>query len=268
MAVIGIITCEILEREFAGLLADDPAIGRISVLEDGHSARLIAQLGAHAPGELERLPHMHAYRPEPSDRIDVLVRVLALGLHRHRKMLRDALRRAADEIAPHVATLLLGYGLCGNALDDPRSVLDVDVPLVLPIDQDHTVDDCVALCLGGRDAYRAELRACPGTYFLTPGWSTHWPRMFDTQYGELAQAGRQRVLAGYRRALLVLTPALADAPMRRLGHAFCAATGLRLEERRGSLALLEEAWARAKRLANPAAAGALQGGNDANVRVD
>jgi hypothetical protein len=268
VAVIGIITCEILEREFAGLLADDPAIGRISVLENRHSARLIALLGERARCELQCLPHMHAYRPEPAERIEVLVRVLALGLHRKRKVLRDALRGAADELAPHVSTLLLGYGLCGNALDDPRSLLDVDVPLVLPTDQDHPVDDCVALSLGGRDAYFSELRACPGTYFLTPGWSTHWPRMFDTGNGELAQAGRQRVLAGYQRALLVLTPALADAPMRRLGRAFCAVTGLRLEERRGSLTLLAEAWARAKRAAWPAATSALQGGDDASDRVD
>ena len=268
MAVIGIITCEVLELEFAGLLADDPAIGRISVLENRHSARLIDRLGEQARCELQRLPHMHAYRPEPTERLEVLVRILALGLHRNRQVLRDALRRAAAELAPHVATLLLGYGLCGNTLDDPRSVLDVDVPLILPFDHDHPVDDCVALSLGGREAYRAELRACPGTYFLTPGWAMHWPRMFDTRHGELAQTGRQRVLAGYRRALLVLTPALADAPMRRLGYAFCAATGLRLEERRGNLALLEEAWARAKRLANPAAAGAQQGGHDASDRVD
>ena len=268
MAVIGIITCEILELEFAGLLADDPAIGRISVLENRHSARLIDLLDEQARSELQRLPHMHAYRPEPAERLEVLVRVLALGLHRNRQVLRDALRRAAEELAPHVATLLLGYGLCGNTLDDPRSVLDVDVPLVLPFDGDHPVDDCVALSLGGREAYRAELRACPGTYFLTPGWARHWPRMFDTAHGELAQAGRQRVLAGYRRALLVLTPALPEAPMRRLGHAFCAATGLRLEERRGSLELLADAWSAAKRSARRIAAGEAQGGDDASDRVD
>ena len=268
MAVIGIITCEVLELEFAGLLADDPAIGRIGVLENRHSARLIDRLGERARCELLRLPHMHAYRPEPAERLDVLVRVLALGLHRNRQVLRDALRRAAEELAPHVSTLLLGYGLCGNALDDPRAVLDVDVPLVLPVDGDHPVDDCVALSLGGREAYRAELRACPGTYFLTPGWAMHWPRMFDTRHGELAQTGRQRVLAGYQRALLVLTPALAEAPMRRLGHAFCEATGLCLEERRGSLALLAEAWSAAKRSAWQVTAGEAQGGDDASDRVD
>lgn len=267
MTTIGIITCEILELEFAGLLADDPEIGRISVLEDRHSARLIDLLGEKARCELQRLPHMHAYRPEPAERIEVLVRVLALGLHRNREVLRDALRRAAAELAPHVATQLLGYGLCGNTLEDARALLDVDVPLVLPVDGDHPIDDCVALSLGGREAYRAELRACPGTYFLTPGWAMHWPRMFDTARGELGQTGRQRVLAGYQRALLVLTPALAETPMRRLGQAFCAATGLRLEERRGNLELLADAWAAAKRSARRAATGQRQGGDDASDRT-
>lgn len=267
MAVIGIISCEILELELAAVLAEDPAIGRINVLENRHSARLIAMLGALPHIDLQCLPHIHAYRPEPGERIELLIRVLALGLHRKRQLLRDALRRAADEFAPHVAALMLGYGLCGNALDDPHAVLDVDLPIFQPLDQGRPVDDCVALCLGGRATYAAELHACPGTFFLTPGWSNHWPRMFDTRSGELAQAGRKRLLAGYQRGLLVLTPAFAEAAMRQRGRTFCQATGLRLEERRGSMALLAAAWSRARNSLEAPTASAQQGGNDANDRA-
>lgn len=246
MAVIGILTCEILEQEFARLLGEDAAVSRISVLEDSHSARLIALLQAQPRRPLQRLPHVHAFRAEPGDALEVLVRVLALGLHRNRQVLRRALVKAAHELRPRVDALLLGYGLCGNALDDPRAVLDVDIPLFLPMDGGHPVDDCVALCLGGREDYYGEQRKIPGTFFLTPGWSQHWRRMFDSRPGEVSPPGIERVLAGYERALLVHTAALDDGEMQRHGAEFCQKTGLRLESRQGTMKLLTAAWEDAK----------------------
>ncbi len=38
MGILGILTCEILELEFADLLARDKEVGRITVLEDGLSS--------------------------------------------------------------------------------------------------------------------------------------------------------------------------------------------------------------------------------------
>lgn len=246
MAAIGIITCEVLELEFAQLLGADPEVGRISVLEDRQSARLIELLEAKGIRYLERLPHVHAFHREPHEPVEVLLRVLDMGLHRSRTVLRDALAKAAHELRPHVDALLLGYGLCGNALEDPRAMLDVDLPVFLPMDQGHPVDDCVALCLGGRDCYYAEQRKMPGTFFVTPGWSQHWRRMLDSHSGEVAQPLLKRVLAGYDRALLVQTPALADDEMRRRGAEFSRQTGLRLEVRQGTMDLLTVAWAAAK----------------------
>ncbi len=245
MSVIGIITCEILELEFALLLGEDAEVGRVSVLEDRRSTRLIELLEAQPLPGLHRLPHVHAFHAEPAESVEVLLRVLEIGLHRNRAVLREALAAAARALRPHVDALLLGYGLCGNALDDPQAVLDVDVPVFLPTDQGHPVDDCVGLCLGGRDGYYAEQRKVPGTFFLTPGWSQHWKRMLDS-HGEASQPGLKRVLAGYERALLVQTPALADDEMLLRGAEFCRQTGLRLEVRQGTMELLTAAWAAAK----------------------
>jgi hypothetical protein len=246
MAVIGIITCEILELEFAYLLGADSEIGRISVLENRQSARLIELLEAKPIRDLQRLPHVHAFYPEPSESLEVLIRVLNMGLHRNRKVLRQALSIAAHEISPYVDALLLGYGLCGNALEDPLAVLDVDVPVFQPMDHAHPVDDCVALCLGGRESYYTEQCKTPGTYFLTPGWARHWKRMLDPHSKDLAQTGLKRVLVGYERALLVQTPALADDELLRSGAEFRRQTGLRLEQRQGSIAPLTCAWSATK----------------------
>jgi len=247
VAVIGIVTCEILELEFARLLGADPGVGRVSVLEDRWSARLIELLEAKPISDLQRLPHVHAFHAEPAEPIEVLLRVLEMGLHRSRTVLRHALTTAAHELRPHVDALLLGYGLCGSALDDPRAVLDVEVPIFLPMDQGHPVDDCVALCLGGRDSYYAEQCRTAGTFFVTPGWSQHWKRMLDPTTGEVALPGLKRVLAGYERALLVQTPALADDEMLRRGAEFSRQTGLRLEVRQGTMELLTAAWIAATR---------------------
>jgi hypothetical protein len=251
MAVLGILTCEILELEFARLLTEDVDVGRISVLEDRYSRGLIEHLEARPHPPITRLPHVHAFRREPEVSLEVLVRVLELGLHRQRDVLRHALTQAAQELAPHVDALLLGYGLCGSALDDPRRVLDVSVPVFLPMDHGHPVDDCVALCLGGRENYSAEQHSVPGTFFLTPGWCRHWQRMLDPRSGEMAQPALKRVLSGYERALIVQTPAMSDDEMWNHGLEFSRKTGLRLETHPGTLKLLCAAWADAKHALRP-----------------
>ena len=50
MGVLGILTCEILELEFAYLLNSDQDIARITVLENGRSARINLPLLNNYPG--------------------------------------------------------------------------------------------------------------------------------------------------------------------------------------------------------------------------
>jgi hypothetical protein len=52
-----------------------------------------------------------------------VVRVLELGLHKNKKTLQEGLIKAASEIGPYVDVILLGYGLCGNALQKPGELL-------------------------------------------------------------------------------------------------------------------------------------------------
>jgi hypothetical protein len=251
MAVIGIITCEILELEFTRLLGDDPEVGRISVLEDSHSAHLIELLAARQVPHLGCLPHTHAFTPEPDISLEVLVRVLAMGLHRNRRVLRDALAKSAQALRPYIDVLMLGYGLCGGALYDAQTLLDVDKPVFQPMDENHPIDDCVALCLGGRQRYFNEQRKIAGTFFLTPGRSRHWRRMLDKSSGEISQPGLKRRLSDYQRALLVCSPVLSDKELQRRGAEFSRLTGLRLETQSGTLAPLTAAWNAAKATLQP-----------------
>ena len=246
MAVLGILTCEILELEFANLLANDPEVSQVTVLEDLRSARLIERLESQGFHNVRRIPHIKGFLPEPSEHLEVLVRVLELALHRRKSTLQRGLLAAAREISRHVDALLLGYGLCGGALENPKELLDTDVPIFIPMDQDHPVDDCVGLILGGRDRYYAEQRHAPGTFFLTAGWTHHWRQLFGPGFCGAQLDVARRLFAHYERALLVMTPVLPQEEMRRNANEFGRLFGLGVQETYGTLDILNKAFNAAK----------------------
>jgi hypothetical protein len=256
MAVLGIISCEILEIEFAKLLSDDKDVRRINVIQDSHSKRLINLLGQQH--NLYCIPHPHAFHPEPGESLELLIQVLALGLHRNRRVLGQALIKTAQALRPYIDALLLGYGQCGGAIGNAHNLLDLDIPIFQPMDGNKPVDDCVALCLGGRQTYYSEQRKIAGTYFLTPGWGKHWHRMLDPHNEELSQVGLKRALRDYERALMVHSPAQAEEELLRDSKEFSHLTGLRLESKRGTMAGLISAWEYAKSSLQKHSAGNLQ----------
>jgi len=86
---------------------------------------------------------------------------LDYGLHRSPDVMRETLQEILEQIAPP-RRVFLGYGLCGNGLDGIRSGGHT---LIVP-----KVDDCIALLLGSRSAYRQQFDTEPGTYYLSAGW--------------------------------------------------------------------------------------------------
>jgi hypothetical protein len=246
MGVLGILTCEILELEFAHLLGTDPDVSQVTVLEDARSTRLIESLESRGFQNVRRIPHVKSFFPEPAEHLEVLVRVLELALHRKKETLQRGLVSAAREMSRHVDALLLGYGLCGSALENPKELLDVDVPVFVPIDGDHPVDDCVGLILGGRDCYYAEQRQVPGTFFMTPGWTCHWKKLFGQDFGDVEREVAKRLFAYYERTLLVLTPVVPQDEMKQSANEFSRLFGLCVQEREGTLDILSQAWKAAK----------------------
>jgi hypothetical protein len=83
------------------------------------------------------------------------------GLHAVPKNLRQTLQQAIDSIE-QPSLVVLGYGLCGNGLDQ---ILAGKHYLLIP-----RTDDCVAIMLGSYQAYRREMDREPGTYYLSKGW--------------------------------------------------------------------------------------------------
>jgi len=90
------------------------------------------------------------------------VRVLEIALHVDPKRLRDRLMEEVAAIEEEGAHVLLGYGLCGRALE---GLVSARSTLVLP-----RVDDCVGALLGSRGRHKELLKQNAGCYFLEQNW--------------------------------------------------------------------------------------------------
>ncbi|OIQ60284.1 hypothetical protein MOTE_06850 [Moorella thermoacetica] len=98
---------------------------------------------------------------------------LEQGLHRSPERLRQTLQEAIDTAVDY-DLILLGYGLCGGALDGLRAG---PCPVIIP-----KVHDCIPLLLG---SVAARGRWPAGTYFLSSGWL----------------AGEENIVKDYQRCL-------------------------------------------------------------------
>ena len=83
------------------------------------------------------------------------------GLHKIPKNLRQTIQTAIDSI-DQPSLILLGYGLCGNGLNNINAGKHY---LLIP-----RSDDCIAVLLGSYQAYKREMDKEPGTYYLSKGW--------------------------------------------------------------------------------------------------
>jgi hypothetical protein len=252
MGVLGVILCEVLELEFAHLLGADPEVTRITVVEDDPSARLTEALESNGVRNLYRVSQINDFVPDAGDEFEVLVRVLELALHSRKKNLQTGLVEAAQEMSPHVDALLLGYGLCGNALEKPQELFsDAGVPVFIPTDEDHAVDDCIGMLIGGREAYYGEQCNVAGTFFMTPGWTYHWKRILDREFGGMTLEMAKRLFADYKRSLLLSTSLMPEDEMRRNAAEFNELFDCRSERREGTLKILDDTWKTARSFVKP-----------------
>jgi len=128
---------------------------------------------------------------------------LPQGLHRTPGKMPTAIQETLNGVAPEVQTVLLGYGLCSNGV---VGVASRAAALILP-----RVHDCIALLLGSRERYEAEVTACPGTYYITPGWALYgttslssYKHEYLPKYGEeTARYIARELLKNYSRVALI-----------------------------------------------------------------
>jgi Protein of unknown function (DUF1638) len=243
--ILGIITCQILELEFAHLLSRDSEVSRVTAVEDPCSLELMKALKDRSPDRLKAITSLNAFVRRASSQLEVLLCVKEVGLHSSIKRLQSEIISTAVAMGPFVDAIMLGYGLCGNALQDPQMLLcDAGVPIFVPMDDDHPVDDCVGLIIGGREAYYGEQCQCAGTMFMNAGFSRYWKQVLHSR--QFDPAITRLLLANYERSLLLPTEVLSEDEMAANVTEFNAMYGLRLESRPGTLEILRDTWLAAK----------------------
>jgi hypothetical protein len=159
--------------------------------------------------------------------------VLDFGLHINPKSLRIALQNAINSSAPDIETVLLGYGLCSQAVVRLRSGSRT---LIIP-----RVDDCIALFLGSAAEYQKQYRSVPGTYYLTKGWIVFGDTPFSEydilvkRYGEqIAQRIINQILKNYTRLAFIDTGNNKLKYYREHARSMAERFNLRYEEIQGS----------------------------------
>jgi hypothetical protein len=254
MPKLGVVTCQILELEFAHILSRDPDVSEIWVLRDDFSEELIRVLENDSLKPVLRLTHADEFETGAINGIVVLIRVMEVGLHSNIPNLTSKVTTAVKELAPFVDSVLLGYGLCGNALKNTTELFkDIPVPVSLPMEKEDPVDDCVGIIIGGRNNYYAEQCLCAGTMFMNAGFSRHWEKIlsFDVPKKLMHKKDKivKRIMGNYKRSLLLPTTVLGEDELRKNTKEFNEKYGLKVEIRPGTLTLLEGAWEAAKRTA-------------------
>jgi len=246
MPTIGVISCQVFEFEIACLLSTDHEVNRIIVVEDSASACLIETLEKQDIQRLVVIPHISSYNREHSTHIEVLIRIMRMSLHTRKKTLQRALLDAIRVMSSRVDALLLVYGLCGGALEDLPKQLHIDIPVFIPEKDGQPADDCVGLLLGGRECYYKEQRKVPGTFFMTPGWAAHWEDVMGEPFSENTSDGLRMIFRGYKRCLLIPTPAMNVDEMKSRSIKFADALGLSVEVQAGSMNPITAAWEKTK----------------------
>ncbi len=167
--------------------------------------------------------------------------ILEMSLHENPRGLRDALQASIDASAGNWETILLGYGLCGQAVVGLHAN---GCRLVIP-----RADDCIGIFLGSREAHRAQARNEPGTYFLTKGWIgsgittpfREYDRLTERWGKERADRVMRAMLRHYTRLALIRTGDQEGLESdRSQARAIAGRFGLRYEELDGTNAMVEQ----------------------------
>jgi hypothetical protein len=166
-------------------------------------------------------------------------RIFDFGLHVNPARLRTTLQEAINSENGKYETILLGYGLCSQALVGIRASA---CRLVAP-----RVDDCIALFLGSRRAYAKQFKQQPGTYYLTRGWIEVGDTPFTEiehntrRYGkERAEHIYQVMMGNYQRLALINTGIHALDKYRDYARHTAEKFNLKYEEIEGSNRLLKK----------------------------
>ncbi len=165
--------------------------------------------------------------------------VLDFGLHINPESLRKALQETVSAANGRYDTLILGYGLCSQAVIGLEAK---GCTLVIP-----KVHDCISIFLGSGDEYQRQAQKEPGTYYFTKGWIEVGDSPFHEYEQVVEKYGRERadrmmrlLLKNYKRLAFINTGLKDLARYREHTRRTAEKFNLRYEEIQGQNDLVKK----------------------------
>jgi len=165
-------------------------------------------------------------------------RELEAHLHVKPDSLKVALREAVAELDEPGTTIVLGYGLCSNAV---LGLKTEHATLVVP-----RVDDCIAMLLGSNEAFSREAEKERGSYYLAKAYLDECSTIVSEHEAMVEKYGQERaermmrlVLKHYKRVVLVRTGRYDIEPLRRRVDEVARVYDLAIEEVEGTTRILD-----------------------------
>jgi len=211
---LGIVGCPILEDEIVYSVLRDTEIVNVVVIENDDSRNLLRKLrkaGTKANVLSIKESDLNSL---PEDGFNLLILMKSMALHEEPQILRREVAKAVEIIGLKCRSIMLFYGLCGNAFKHlPEIEAETKHALTLLTDEKgRPVDDCIAAVLGGTDGYYRLLKRYPGVFYLTPAWAENWRELiFKMELTRGVDKGDLSILkwmfdtAGYKKALTLDT---------------------------------------------------------------
>ncbi|KAF5418164.1 MAG: hypothetical protein C5S38_00270 [Candidatus Methanophagaceae archaeon] len=164
---IGIITCEILRREIKDVIETTgynklffPLLETrdvmMSILHRKTNSRFIeelknskSELGARIEIKEKSFERTEKEIRETNIADCVIIKVNAQGMHFRPAKLLAEIERDIKKMSRVVDFVLLGYGLCGNTVENvERLIADVDVPVVISREKGVILNNSIEIALG------------------------------------------------------------------------------------------------------------------------
>ncbi len=178
---LAIVGCRLFEDELVHLLNEDKDVRTILVVDDQESQDLRLKLSRKGAGaKIVLVKEDQIIQLKRPKGYSVLVWVKPMALHQKPEKLREDVVGTLGKLGEISDSILLFYGLCGNAFRHiERDINASQIPVVILRDaKGQIVDDCIGCVLGGTDEYYNQLRKSAGTFFLTPMWAANWRELF------------------------------------------------------------------------------------------
>lgn len=257
MTALGIVGCRIFEDEIVHVLANDPAIERIFLVENKENTGIRQKL--KAVGLSPRVLSFYAIQleMEKSNGFDVVIQLQSVGLHINPTNLKSAIHTNVTLMSRLVDGILLFYGLCGQPICYGEQNFGLEKCPVCFLQEANKaeselpLDDCVAVALGGNSRYRKLLKNCRDTFFFTPMWAANWECVFgetEKVFSNFELSSSHLRELGYRKVAKIKTGLSYEPDFEKNIEEFATNFGFEVTELEGSPEIAKSSYFRMRNL--------------------